>query len=1071
MKHCSISVAMVCIMAFAGICLAQSTLSDQKQTGPQLRQRGVAARVSPPDTVTLDMVNKKRTMRHWKFGARYENRATQYYWVAFAEGRSCILTKGMEDSAGVEVMGHCWVGKSGLYKVRLKGEFDRAMAALKNHACFINMMPVAVEEKVSPAIWKQDIRGLAHSQVRPNSSLIKATVFLYEKARVCDIARMVSPYVDSVWCSNIPVYSDTSFSTLIMVAATRQQLLNLAALEQVRTVQEYFIQLPTNDISRTLTRVANIQNPVIDTITFPPTPAWNANRNYTGESVWIGIYDTGIDSDHSDFREQGAGGTILRQATIPNTPSWYYDVDGHGTHVAGIAAGNGWRSGSTRMYGLNNGWNYEWRGVSPKASLWAFDKDIVYMGEAGAIGHAADVNNHSHTLDNDAMYEGWDQEIDQLLTNHSTTAGTHDNNIEVYAVANEGLATTDPRYFVQKGYYSVMADAKNPIKVGSVEKYTGIRSDFSSMGPTRDGRIGPDVMAPGSSGTEVWNVEMDSVAIKRGNTVAKSWEFNTGDQMWGNDWWRQNIRNRSMAGGAFSFITGAETPFIGGCIYSDPIAAPFATTANDSLIIRWRLTKLDTRVPGDSLHLKVYWHVLNDPNAERRNAAGNPLSVEINLKQLSGWQNERIWLNDPRFNGMFGGWAVGDMLQRIRFDFVTCDNRSSGIISCRRTANSYTSMDGTSMAAPHVTGIVGLMLQKYQRTVLTPRGQNIHDNPFWNSTAKALLIHTATDMVCTDFVQGHQNNLDYTDGDYGSEGQQTVVYGVGPDWATGYGLVNAEKALNYVDVNLFREENVEQDEEKYYYIDVPAQTNAMRVTIAWDDPAPTGPVGAYTRTLQNDLDLRLVHVATGAVELPWVLDHSMLNDGTVPGDGIDHLVKRDVILAHPAFKGRDNLNNVEVVDVSSPAAGRWAIVVEGHDITIDQNTTVPGFTQDFSLVADFPITNDNGQISSTTFRLSGNIRARLRFSGDLLLLGDWMHSIGTPNPNDLRFSLSGTLNGYLDAQGSLHELAVYYHDGTWLDNTNLSGMHVYRGSDNRPLMAIGNGFISLRGNWIERSTF
>ena len=80
-----------------------------------------------------------------------------------------------------------------------------------------------------------------------------------------------------------------------------------------------------------------------------------------GKNVIIGIIDTGIDASHDDFKNS-SGSTrilyILDQTTNVYNPEWGYgveyskndidknnsvsvDYDGHGTHVAGIAAGNG----------------------------------------------------------------------------------------------------------------------------------------------------------------------------------------------------------------------------------------------------------------------------------------------------------------------------------------------------------------------------------------------------------------------------------------------------------------------------------------------------------------------------------------------------------------------------------------------------------------------------------------------------------------------------------------------------------------------------------------------------------
>lgn len=110
-------------------------------------------------------------------------------------------------------------------------------------------------------------------------------------------------------------------------------------------------------------------------------PNWTGS---TGKDVIIGIIDTGIDINHADFKDASGKTRILslwdHSGTIGVPPAGYNygiectsvsidsgdctqsDSDGHGTHIAGIAAGNGGATG--------NGENaFRYIGMAPEADL------------------------------------------------------------------------------------------------------------------------------------------------------------------------------------------------------------------------------------------------------------------------------------------------------------------------------------------------------------------------------------------------------------------------------------------------------------------------------------------------------------------------------------------------------------------------------------------------------------------------------------------------------------------------------------------------------------------------------
>lgn len=80
------------------------------------------------------------------------------------------------------------------------------------------------------------------------------------------------------------------------------------------------------------------------------TNMWNLG--YDGSGITIGIIDTGIDASHPDLQ-----GKVIGWVDFVNGKTTPYDDNGHGTHVASIAAGTGAAS------------NGKYKGMAPGAKL------------------------------------------------------------------------------------------------------------------------------------------------------------------------------------------------------------------------------------------------------------------------------------------------------------------------------------------------------------------------------------------------------------------------------------------------------------------------------------------------------------------------------------------------------------------------------------------------------------------------------------------------------------------------------------------------------------------------------
>jgi len=229
-------------------------------------------------------------------------------------------------------------------------------------------------------------------------------------------------------------------------------------------------------------------------------------RNVTGKNITIAIIDTGIDYTHPDLGNctqteflNGDCKKVIGGYDFVNNDPDPMDDHGHGTHCAGIAAGNG-----------------VLKGVAPDAKLMAI-KVLDSYGSGyfsdviAGIEKAVDPNgdgDYSDHVDVISMSLGGPGNPEDELS-QAVDAAVRNGVVVVAAAGNSGpySGTVSSPGCARKAL--TVGAMCRPEQVGTENYCESLIAEFSSRGPTSTGEIKPDLVAPGvkicsSQWDDVW---------------------------------------------------------------------------------------------------------------------------------------------------------------------------------------------------------------------------------------------------------------------------------------------------------------------------------------------------------------------------------------------------------------------------------------------------------------------------------------------------------------------------------------------------------------------------------------
>jgi len=260
------------------------------------------------------------------------------------------------------------------------------------------------------------------------------------------------------------------------------------------------------------------------------TPAWKAissgGLGLTGAGQVVAVADTGCDkgstSDiHADFAGRIKAGYGWTNGTFKSSASWA-DTDAHGTHVCGSVLGSGAQSEG------------QFRGV-------AYEAQLVVQGCQEDLGglpdNAQDLFKQAYSQGARIHSDSWgfDSDLAAQYVYDAVYADsymwTNQNFLALFAAGNDGIDKNKDGV-IDPGSVTPPATSKNCLSVGAAENFRSsggystttwggawgsdyptapIKGDkisgtttpqglaaFSGRGPTEDGRIKPDIVAPGT---------------------------------------------------------------------------------------------------------------------------------------------------------------------------------------------------------------------------------------------------------------------------------------------------------------------------------------------------------------------------------------------------------------------------------------------------------------------------------------------------------------------------------------------------------------------------------------------
>jgi subtilisin-like proprotein convertase family protein len=701
------------------------------------------------------------------------------------------------------------------------------------------------------------------------------------------------------------------FGPLLTVKPADGTLTTIAGLSGVQTIGTYTKRTTANDLSRPRVGVA------ADSV----TP--DNYLNLSGSNVWVAVNDSGVDATHPDFSNP-----TLR--VFSPLAQGLVDTSGHGTHVAGTIAGNGFES--TTVVGaigsIMPGTNGQFRGMAPLADIFSMPLSLpdFQLQEAAARTNAYISNNSWNygSQDYDINAASYDAAVRDALPE---VIGSQPL-VFVFSAGNGGNLSLHDGGGAGGGDNGLggnpesinsPATAKNVITVGAIEQPRNITNSISVDNSTNQPWIGStdsgnQVASFSARGNVGIGIEGDNGRFKPDVVAPGTFVISTRSQQWDTNAYYSNT---NFEFNTFAHQVATTNGLNNYSVFIPGNALELIITVNNTNGLDMPIYVNQTDIPTTNDFVANNQYTISIPALTMGNtlfySVGDPTNVPVNYSVST----VIVSTND-----------VGSYYQVLQ--------QMNDSLGGTNGQNFYRYESGTSMAAADVSGVLALIEDFFTNQlgrVPSP------------ALLKAMLINGARSAnIIYDFQV--QNTINYQGWglvNITNSIPMAVVSNNPASSAIATALSQGPSPLLLFDQSPTNALATGDSRTIKVAVDPAAGSLPMRVTLVWTDPAGNPAAGVK---LVNNLDLVVTNLDTGDVFF-----------GNDFNSGANFVFAWDT----NTVPNRDTVNNVENVYLAPTLGTNYSITVIGRSVNVNAVTAeTNNIVQDYALA----ISSGNGQVSN-----------------------------------------------------------------------------------------------------------